>query len=141
MHKILVPMDGSENALRALQHVIGLHRDKLALEIIILNVQPRIDSGHVRTFISKDVIDEYYRDEAEKALAPAKAALAAAGVPYKTATEVGHVVEVICAQVEKLGITDVVMGTRGMGTLGKLILGSVATQVMHEIHVPLTLVK
>ena len=33
------------------------------------------------------------------------------------------------------------MGTRGMGAMGNLILGSVATKVIHLVDVPVTLVK
>jgi nucleotide-binding universal stress UspA family protein len=36
---------------------------------------------------------------------------------------------------------EVVMGTRGMGALGTLLLGSVAYRVVHLVHVPVTLVK
>ena len=33
------------------------------------------------------------------------------------------------------------MGTRGLGTIGTLVLGSVAHKVLHLTHVPVTLVK
>jgi nucleotide-binding universal stress UspA family protein len=43
--------------------------------------------------------------------------------------------------VKSLSIEEVVMGTRGMGTLGTLLLGSVAYRVVHLVHVPVTLVR
>ena len=33
------------------------------------------------------------------------------------------------------------MGTRGMGTIANLALGSVATKVIHLANIPVTLVK
>jgi len=35
----------------------------------------------------------------------------------------------------------IVMGTRGMGTVANLVLGSVATKVIHLSHIPVILVK
>jgi nucleotide-binding universal stress UspA family protein len=35
----------------------------------------------------------------------------------------------------------IAMGTRGMGTIGNLLMGSVATKVVHLASVPVTLVK
>jgi nucleotide-binding universal stress UspA family protein len=35
----------------------------------------------------------------------------------------------------------IVMGTRGQGAVGNLLLGSVATKVIHLSKVPVTLVK
>jgi nucleotide-binding universal stress UspA family protein len=33
------------------------------------------------------------------------------------------------------------MGTRGMTAIGGLVMGSIATKVVHAAHVPVTLVK
>jgi len=43
--------------------------------------------------------------------------------------------------VTESGCTQVVMGTRGLGKIANLVLGSVASRVLHLINVPLTLVK
>ncbi len=39
------------------------------------------------------------------------------------------------------GVDVIVMGTRGMGALANLALGSTATKVVHLAEVPVTLVK
>lgn len=36
---------------------------------------------------------------------------------------------------------EIIMGTRGMGAVGNLVLGSVATKVVHLATVPVTLVR
>ncbi|MFN0302201.1 MAG: universal stress protein, partial [Burkholderiales bacterium] len=38
-------------------------------------------------------------------------------------------------------ISEVVMGTRGLGSVSGLVLGSVATKIIHLVDVPVTLVK
>jgi nucleotide-binding universal stress UspA family protein len=40
-----------------------------------------------------------------------------------------------------LQVDQIAMGTRGMGAVGSLILGSVAQQVIHQSEVPILLVK
>lgn len=141
MRKILVPMDGSESALRALTHVIGLAKHDAQLEIEVLNVQLPIVSGEVRRFVTQSMIDEYHRAESEDALKPAKRLLEEARVPYKATMLVGHVAATIAEYASKHQCDAIVMGTRGMGPMKTLVLGSVATQVVHAADVPVTLVK
>jgi nucleotide-binding universal stress UspA family protein len=47
----------------------------------------------------------------------------------------------IVERAHELGCTHIVMGTRGMSLLGNLVLGSVATKVIHAARCPVTLVK
>lgn len=139
---ILLPVDGSDNALRATRFVIGLAQKSAApVEIHLLTVQPPIISGDVKMFISKEDIDGYYRDEGNKALAAARAELDAAGVAYRHHIGVGHIAETIAAYVKEKGCDQVVMGSRGMGGFAGMVLGSVATKVVHLVPCPVTLVK
>ena len=47
----------------------------------------------------------------------------------------------IASFAKKLGATQIVMGTRGLGSAFGLLLGSVATHVISHVEVPVTLVK
>ena len=47
----------------------------------------------------------------------------------------------IADSAEREGCDAIVMGTRGMGSIGSLMLGSVATKVVHLTKLPVTLVK
>ena len=53
----------------------------------------------------------------------------------------GHPAETIVDVAKKHDCTRVVMGTRGLGTIDGLVLGSVAYKVLHLSPVPVTLVK
>ncbi len=139
-NRTLVPVDGSDNSLRAVKHVIDTIKAGHATEVHLINVQPPI-SGDVATFVGKGAIEGYHKDEAEKALKAARQALEAAGVTYKEHIGVGNPGDVLASFAKKLGCTQIVMGTRGLGSAFGLLLGSVATHVISHVDVPVTLVK
>ena len=141
MTKVLVPIDGSANALHAVDIAIKAIAEGRSLEVHLLNVKPQIVSGHARMYLKKDLIDEYYAEEAQKALAPAKEKLDKAGISYTVSHQVGNVSETIAKYVKAKGCELVIMGTRGLGSVQSMVLGSVATKVLHLVDVPVTLVK
>jgi len=142
MLKALVPVDGSRNCLAAIEHVLKLVREREPLEIHLLNVQPPLH-GDVTTFVSASAVRDYHEEEAEKAFAPACALLDAADVPYRKHAVVGHAARVIADSAKKLGCDKVIMGTRGLGTMSQLLLGSVSHEAIHLMDpaIPVTLVK
>lgn len=143
MLRILVPMDGSDNALRA----VGFALDKLkahcddALELHLLNVQPSIPNGDVRLFISEEQIKAYQMEEGEKALAAGKKILDQAKVSYTAHVCIGHVAQTIAEFAKNKQCDTIILGTRGLGSVMNLIMGSVATKVIHLTDVPVVLVK
>lgn len=141
MLKMLVPVDGSESSGRAVDHLIrklGSYKD--AAEIHLLNVQQPV-SGDISAFVSRDVIAGFHREEGMKALAPARQKLDAAGVKYRHHIGVGDPAETIAKYAKEKGVDQIFMGTRGMGGVSNLVLGSVATKVIHLSPVPVLLVK
>lgn len=140
MFKVLVPIDGSENALRALERAAALVRDRAPFELHLLNVQASL-SGDVTTFVGSATVKDYHREEGEKALASARALLDRQGVPYKLHVTVGPAGESIAGFAKKLGCDAIIMGTRGMGKISSALLGSVSTDVIRHADVPVTLVK
>jgi nucleotide-binding universal stress UspA family protein len=141
MTKVLVPVDGSVNSLHAVDFVLKAIADGRSFEVHLINVQPQIVSGHARMYLKKDLIEEYYNEEAVKALQPAQQKLEQAGVPYTASHQVGHVPECIAKYLKKHGCEQIVMGTRGLGAIHGMVLGSVATKILHLVDVPVTLVK
>jgi nucleotide-binding universal stress UspA family protein len=142
MLRVLLPVDGSDNALRAVRHVAS--RESICrepAEIHLLNVQPAVASGVVRMFLSQGELQGYYREEGEKALASAREELAKAGVAFSAEVRVGDLAETIvrCARDQRCGL--IAMGTRGMGSVANLLLGSVATKVISLAEVPVLLIK
>ena len=140
--RILVPVDGSEGALNALRYAIASrerYRDPIAIDLV--NVQPRFASGNVRRFIPQEQLDAYCQEEGAAALKSARELLERSGVPFTVHVEVGEEPESIARYAKARGADLVVMGTRGMGTISNMLLGSVSARVIHLSPVPVLLVK
>ena len=138
--RILVPYDGSANADSALGFALGLAKAAAGARVDIVNVQLPV-GGAVSMFINKADIKDFHRDEGMKVLGPAIEAAKRAGAAYAHHIGVGQPGPTVAAFAKKLESTQIVMGTRGLGAALGLLLGSVATEVIHDAHVPVTLVK
>jgi nucleotide-binding universal stress UspA family protein len=137
MTKLLLPVDGSESALRAVAFAIKHLHPGRGDEIHLLSVQLPIHSG----FANHEHIERYQRGEAEQALAGARQLLAQHGLRYLEHIAVGQIGETIAHYATTQGVDQIVMGSRGLGTVGGLVMGSVAVKVVHLAHCPVTLVK
>jgi nucleotide-binding universal stress UspA family protein len=142
MLKVLLPVDGSESALRATRQLIatlGWYKEPPTVDLLAVHlVVPRFPNMNM--VVSDEMLERYYADECQVMLAPSKKALDAAGVRYTTHTLVGAIAESIIEQAKKSGSNMIYMGTRGMTALSNMVLGSVATRVLHLAHIPVVLI-
>lgn len=141
MVKILVPVDGSESALRALKTAIAMAGQHDDAELHLLNAPIPILSGHAKMFLGKQVVQDYYNEEGEKALADARKVAETAGVRFVTVIKAGQSAQTIVDYAHAQQCAHIVMGTRGLSALPGILLGSVANKVIHLADVPVTLVK
>ena len=141
MLKVLVPVDGSANSDRVIDHLIRKHGSEEAVELHLLNVQIPVDSGHARMFFSDADIEAYHREEGLLALKTAREKLDAADLTYTWHVAVGHVANTIVEFARELACDRIVMGTHGRSALTHLLLGSVASEVSRSAGVPVMLVK
>jgi nucleotide-binding universal stress UspA family protein len=138
--RILVPTDGSDPSGRATQHVLDLAARGLLLEVHLLNVQPAV-RGVAASLVSHGDLDTYHRDEGMKALAKSLRLVEAAGLKPHAHVGVGDPGETVLAFARRLNCDQIVMGTRGHGSVTELLLGSVARQVVAQAVVPVTLLR
>jgi nucleotide-binding universal stress UspA family protein len=143
MLKLLVPVDGSDTSLRAVEYVIKMRSAyKDPPELHVINVQPPMPFGsRVSSVIGHDAVEKYHREEGLKALQGAVQKLDAAGVKYAQHICVGEPAETIADYAKQKAVDQIVMGTRGAGAPSSLFLGSVATKVVHLVSVPVLLLK
>lgn len=139
MVTFLVPVDGSEPALRAVRHVAVRARESGA-EVHLINVQPALPQA-VTTFVPSDAVRAYHQEEGAKALAPAEAVLKAAGVKFHSRIAVGEAGQTVAAYARETGCDEIVMGVRGLGAVLNLLLGSTTTKVLSLTDRPVTLIK
>ena len=140
--KILLPVDGSECALRAVGQLIAhsaWFRDMP--EIHLLHVHPPIPIGRVQAHIGKETLHSYYLEEGQQALLPAQQALDAAGRFHTTHIHVGQPAEVISRMAAELAVDLIVMGSHGRSGVAGLLVGSVANRVLNLAPCPVLLVK
>lgn len=139
MKKILVPVDGSDNASRVVRHVLTLAGElREPLDIHLLNVQ------HPFPGTIKGVAEQarqYHQEQGEAALAGARKLLDDAKVKYSYHVSVGEAAPTVAKFAGELQCDLVIMGTRGMSSIANLVLGSVATKVLHLVDVPVMLIK
>ncbi len=142
MMKMLIPVDGSNVALGAVDHAVrtaGLYAG--GLEVHLLNVQLPVLSGNVKTFISQEKLDEYYHDEGMNALRTAKGRLDEAGIPCHVHIGVGNIAETILHYARANQCDLICMARSGLGTLSGILLGSVAARLVHLSEIPVLLVR
>ena len=141
--KILLAVDGSKNAIDATESLVK-HTDwfRERPEVRLLTVHlPVPKLGGMGAVISHDMIQRYYDEEGRSMLRDCEALLSKAGVPHSTAILVGDIAATICAEADSQKCDMIWMGPRGLSAAANVVMGSVATKVLHAAKVPVTLVK
>lgn len=140
----LIAFDGSENAMRAIDEIVDtMDASKLHVHLLIVCEPVQINEVVFNEDPLLDMLSiKKAREEAGLALlTSAKARLESAGIPFDAHVRTGNPAEVITDFSREYHCDLIVMGTRGMGTIKNLLLGSVANKVIHLTEKPLLLVK
>ena len=103
--RVLVPVDGSERTGRVLQYLLDLHARFGAIQVIILNVQPRPQEWRLRGygwFQREAILDRLVNDLGQRAVASAGRQLDGSQIEHKSRIELGDPQDVIpqCAREE-----------------------------------------
>ena len=140
----LIAFDGSENAMRAIDEVLDtMDTSKLHVHLLYVCEPVQVNEllfsqDPVSTMLS---INKAHEEAGWTLLAPAKARLENAGIAFDAHVLSGNPAEIITDFSREHHCDLIVMGTRGMGTIKNLLLGSVASKVVHLTEKPLLLVK
>ena len=143
MAKVLLPVDGSEASARATAELIRMlpwYKERPAIELLAVHLPvPRLPN--MKVVVSGEAIERYYGEETDAMIAASKRVLDGAGVTYAVQKLIGPVAESIVDHAGHIGADMIVMGTRGMTALSNMVLGSVATRVLHLTHIPVVLIR
>ena len=141
MLKALVPLDGSSTSESAVRHVVALMKAREPMEVHLINVQDEADAPELRRFMKPAEIKRSQLEHGAAALASAKRLLDRAGISYEAHVLIGHPAETIAKFAQRGGFDKIIMGTHGRSGMTKMLMGSVASKVLHLSTVPVTLVK
>lgn len=141
--RIVVPVDGSAPANRAVAHAVSLVAGRPNAEIILLNVQnlEMLEISDISAVITVEVDRRLAARQSRTALRTGVALCREASAHFTTRAEIGPPAETIDRIAREVHADQIVMGTRGLGSLGNLLLGSVAARVVKLCQIPVTLLK
>jgi nucleotide-binding universal stress UspA family protein len=135
--KILVPVDSSSAALAPIAHLQALARSGIAIELLVLNVQPRFHR-HIAQFSSRRSRDALREERSRIAMARAIEALSRTRLPYRVFCEVGRPAQRIAAVAEREQVDEIMMGVgRHPGWL-RWLNPSIAQGVMARTDIPVS---
>ncbi len=144
MMRIVVATDGSSHAIGAAKLTARLVRELREAEVVLVNVGhiPMIAMGGPgEGFVDLGALEEGMRQAGEAILGETAKAFVGvdAGVSrvYREGDPAGEIIK--AAKEHKADL--IVMGSRGLGQIGGLILGSVSERVLHGAHGPVLIVR
>jgi nucleotide-binding universal stress UspA family protein len=141
MH-IAVAIDGSDHALKALDHALSMAKDYKALpSISLVNVHLNALISPVARGIDQKLVEAYMDEIAEKELASAKARVAQAGLTATVVKAHGEIVPELLKFIREQKVDLMVVGGKGRGSLVDLLLGSVAGRLAETSPVPVLIVR
>lgn len=144
MKNVLLPIDGSDNSRQAVEYVVdylklipAAHRPKLH----VLNVQMALSPNFDMLVRESDRV-RHYQEQGASVIEKAAVILDGAQVSYEPHIVVtDDIARGIIDYASQSGADLVVMGTRGLGKIQGIVMGSMATKVVQLSPVPVLLVK
>lgn len=142
MRRILVAIDGSDCAMRALDFAVQQARYAPMAELHVLTIQPPANAYTAwEIYVTAERIQQIAAERARAILETAAKRLGDADCSYEFEQLEGETAPTIARRAAELGCESITMGTHGSGQLGILVMGSVAQRVVHHATLPVTLVK
>lgn len=132
---ILVPIDGSDTAWKAFEHALGQHEPQ---ELAVLYVIDLME-GDYEVNDEEQPVKRSERIESETRQRAEELDVDPAQVTF--ITREGRPANEIIAQAATDGIEQVIMGSRGLSGVKRLLLGSVAETVVRRAEVPVNVIR
>jgi nucleotide-binding universal stress UspA family protein len=141
LRTILVPVDFSEHSARALEVARGLAR-RFGSKLHLLHSYPIPASGLFPFgLVIPEAFDRDIREAADGQLSRWCDKAAADGIPVERTITPIFPSEAIAQVAEEIGADLIVMGTRGLGGVKHVVLGSVAERTVRTAPCPVLTVK
>lgn len=145
MMRMLVATDGSQHALKAAEWAARLARELRGAEIMVVHV------GHIPAIVFAGAtadstvdlrsLEEEMQQAGRAILGQTVKALAGLDERATHHYRQGDPAAEILSAAQELKADMIIMGSRGRGQIGGLILGSVSERVLHGAHTPVLIVR
>jgi nucleotide-binding universal stress UspA family protein len=142
--RILVPIDGSATSERALQEAIKLAAGKAQLRLVYVVEEAYPLDAEGYAYIDYSALQEAVRKTGERTLAQAAVKVQRSGITVETTlldVPGERVASVIDNEALNWKADLIVIGTHGRSGLSRLLLGSVAEDVVRGASIPVLLVR
>jgi nucleotide-binding universal stress UspA family protein len=143
--KLVVATDGSPHALRAAALAARLARELSKTEVLLVTV------GHIPAFamggpgpdamVDLEIVEQGLEQAGQAVLEQTKRQFDGTGVTVTTAYRTGDPAAEIVKAATDVQADIIILGSRGLGQIGGLILGSVSERVLHAAHIPVLVVR
>jgi nucleotide-binding universal stress UspA family protein len=147
--KLLIPLDGSEGAMRAVEYVASTFGQTPDVQVTLIHILPELppslwDDGHILSETEhqerEGLIAEWETSQEAQwqgILAQARNKLIRAGIAAQALNtqfqpQYGDVAEDILDEAEVLGCSTIVIGRRGLTGARRFFLGSVSNKVVNH---------
>lgn len=138
---ILLAADGSPYTKRMLAYVAA-HDEWLGTRhrYVVVTAVPGLPP-RAASFLDRELVKGFYRDEAEKVFKPIRAFFKQRGIDAEFVSKVGPAADVIARLVSAGTFDLLLMGSHGHGSVANVVMGSVATKLLASSKVPVLLIR
>lgn len=146
MIRLLVATDGSEHAIRAAELALRLVRELKQAEVVAVNVGHIPEAAFGAAGVPGASVDmagliEGLDRAGQQILDRTEAVLAGADAPVRRDYRPGDPAAGIVRAAQEYKADLIIMGSRGLGQIGGLVLGSVSERVLHAARRPVLIVR
>jgi len=139
--RVLVPVDDSVAAHRALQYIIKM-KDQIPMSVTLLIVVPESQlKYHGFQPAQLEVIMAQSVSHCEKVVEKHRLDLEEAGILADTRVERGDPATMICQVAAREEVDFIIISPNSYGKLSNMMFGSVANKVVQECHSPVFLLR
>ena len=144
MNRILVGYDGSAGAVEAVGLVTSrrLPSDTIVRLITAVPTERELRSAWGRLIVGEaSVLVRELSIQAEQALDPVRQRLSDAGLTTDFAVVSGRPPQVLVEEARRSRATLVAVGSRGLGPIASVLVGSVSAEVVDNAHCPVLVAR
>jgi YjbE family integral membrane protein len=139
MSVVLVPISDLANSHHAVERVAAEFPRNPAMQVHLLNVRKPL-SRRVSGFVRPSLREDYHRERADIALAPARAILERHRIPFEQHVRVGDPGTLIADEAKRLGCDRIVMCTARRGSITRIVEDTTTERVLQLTTVPVELI-